>query len=208
MNKNRFTVYPISLALFLIFACVGIGISQTDDVATAQVFVLSNEASIDGLKPFEKFQLLRKLAPAAYKAGDNTKAERFARTLRETAEDLVRENKAYSSSLESATHVSNTVLGLVAFENGDLSKAGEHLIAAGTLKSGTPSLRTFGPNMLLAKKLVERGKREVVLEYLDKCSSFWQLEKGRVAEWKKTIEDGEVPDFGGNLALQVSDWKN
>lgn len=191
----------------LIFACAGIGIAQTDDVVRAQAFVQSNEAAIGAAKPFEKFELLYKLAPAAYKAGDYAKAESFARTLQVTATELVRESNAYTTSLEFATHVSNTVLGLVAFENGDLSKAGEHLVASGTLKWGSPSFRSFGPNMLLAKKLLEKGERGVVVEYLDKCANFWELEKGRLAKWKKTIGDGGVPDFRSNLVFQVSNWK-
>lgn len=209
MKVDRFTLHSISIAFFLIFACADIGIAQkTDDVAMAQAFVQSNAAAIEELKPFEKFQLLRDLAPAAYKAGDYAKAEKFALALQDTATELVRESKAYTPSLEFATHISNTVLGLISFERGDLSKAGDHLIAAGTLKWGYPTLRSFGPNMLLAKKLVEKGEREAVLKYLEKCAGFWQMEDGRLAKWKKTIEDGGVPDFSRTLDNALSHWKH
>jgi hypothetical protein len=127
--------------------------------------------------------------------------------LKETAAGLARTSKAYSPSLESATHIGNTVLGLVALEKGDLSAAADHLIASGSLKSGSPTLRSFGPNMLLAKKLIEKGERDAVIHYLDACAAFWRLENGRLAEWKKVIESGGMPDFGPSLGHEVSYWK-
>jgi hypothetical protein len=62
---------------------------------------------------------------------------------------------------------------------------------------GSAVLNSFGPNMLLARKLLDRGEREVVLAYIERCGSFWGHEETR-RRWVEEIGAGKVPDFGGN----------
>jgi len=49
--------------------------------------------------------------------------------------------------------------------------------------------------MSLAKRLLERGRRFAVLEYLRLCGRFWK-DSGRLATWEKTIRGGAIPEFG------------
>lgn len=97
-----------------------------------------------------------------------------------------------------AIHQGNLVLGRVALEMGDIDRAKRHLLASGRTK-GSPSLCSFGPNMSLAKDLLERGEREVVLEYFELCSRFWESHADRLDAWAKETEEGKIPDFGANL---------
>ena len=65
--------------------------------------------------------------------------------------------------------------------------------------------------MLLAKELLEAGEREIVLEYLEDCKTFWnRCEKVATADgamppaaaldaWADAVREGRVPDFGPNL---------
>ena len=54
--------------------------------------------------------------------------------------------------------------------------------------------------MTLAKELLEKGEREVVLEYFDLCAKFWELERDKkLKKWKSQVEAGKTPDFGANL---------
>lgn len=91
------------------------------------------------------------------------------------------------------------MLGLCALNKGDAKPAGEYLLKAGKTP-GSPQLNSFGPNMLLAKALLERGAKEEVLEYFDLCRSFWAMGGDRLDKWAKDIDAGNVPDLGGNLA--------
>ncbi len=96
-------------------------------------------------------------------------------------------------------HHGNMVLGLVALHEDDVAAAKGFLIASGKTK-GSPQLNSFGPNMTLAKALLEKGETEVVLEYFDLCSKFWKMHRGRLDEWSALAKEGLVPDFGANLA--------
>lgn len=92
----------------------------------------------------------------------------------------------------------NIVLGRLAVSEGDLDKAKEHLLKAGD-SPGSPQMNSFGPNMSLAKDLLEKGEKQVVLEYFKKCGKFWKMDYGKLAAWSKQVEAGRVPEFGANL---------
>lgn len=70
---------------------------------------------------------------------------------------------------------------------------------------GSPQSKTFGPNMKLAKQLLDEGEKEIVLEFLDLCKKFWYkvFSFNKVRKWKNQIRKGEIPDFGGNLIYHL-----
>jgi hypothetical protein len=90
------------------------------------------------------------------------------------------------------------VLGRIALDDGRIEEAKRHLLAAGKSK-GSPVLGSFGPNMSLAKDLLDKGEQEAVLQYLELCRKFWGSGGGKLDEWIKDIHEGRVPDFGANL---------
>ena len=71
-----------------------------------------------------------------------------------------------------ALHQANLYLGLIATNAREIDKAKDYLIRSGKVPS-SPQLKTFGPNMLLAKALLEQGESAIVLDYLELCKSFW-----------------------------------
>jgi len=97
-------------------------------------------------------------------------------------------------------HNAHQLLGRIALAQGNIELAKEELLEAGKT-TGSPQLNSFGPNMLLAKKLLEAGEIKAVLSYLDLCAKFWdnpmanQMRKGWIVE----IKEGKIPDFKGNL---------
>jgi hypothetical protein len=58
---------------------------------------------------------------------------------------------------------------------------------------------TFGPNMSLAKDILEKGETDVVLQYFELCRKFWEMEGGKLDQWSREVKAGSVPDFGANL---------
>ncbi len=60
-------------------------------------------------------------------------------------------------------------------------------------------MNSFGPNMQLAKDLLAKGEREVVLEYFKRCRTFWKMGADRLAAWTAAVSKGETPEFGANL---------
>ncbi|MEO2013312.1 MAG: hypothetical protein ABGZ53_02975 [Fuerstiella sp.] len=96
-----------------------------------------------------------------------------------------------------AVHLGNVVLGRLAVQAGDIAQAKSHLLAAARIQGG-PTLNSFGPNMSLALELLEKGEKEVILEYFQLCSKFWKSEKLKV--WTDVVNRGGIPVFGGNLS--------
>ncbi len=93
-------------------------------------------------------------------------------------------------------HHGNLVLGQLALNGGEIEEAKAFLLAAGKTP-GSPQLNSFGPNMTLALDLLAEGERDVVLEYFDLCSKFWQ--RGELDTWTKDVKAGRTPNFGANL---------
>lgn len=134
------------------------------------------------------------LMEAAYNTKRQKEAEIYAKKLLEFAEKI--ENPSKSYSFGKFTHKANTMLGKIALDNSDIESAKFHLIESAKIK-GSPALNSFGPNMSLAKKLLLRGEKQIVIEYLTICEDFWK--KDVLEKWKKEILDNKIPDFGGNL---------
>jgi hypothetical protein len=95
-------------------------------------------------------------------------------------------------------HGGHIVLGTIAADEGRIEEAKKHLIAAGKTK-GSPVLGSFGPNMSLAKDLLEKGEQQTVLEYFELCRKFWGLYGTELDKWTKDIHAGRIPDFGSSL---------
>ncbi|HEY0461316.1 MAG TPA: hypothetical protein VGC97_19435 [Pyrinomonadaceae bacterium] len=206
LKSFRFGAVICSVLFLVVFAFAQK--SKVDQGSLAQEFVKDKEVQLvntdDSLR---RFSLLRNLAPAALSAGDREKAKKYAEELMIVAKKMESTSRFGPGNLGFATHVSNTVLGLIAMDEGDVTKAKEYLLASGQIKGDPPVLLSFGPNMLLAKRLLEQGERKVVIEYLDLCAAFWKEENGRLEKWRETINKGGMPDFGPSLVTSIDSWR-
>ena len=123
-------------------------------------------------------------------------------TARRYAHELLREARFYKLDWNygNAVHKGHTVLGLIALRQGDVGGAMHHLDQAGKTP-GSAQLDTFGPNMRLAKELLEIGETQAVLEYFSACSDFWDETccQGLLDHWADAVRRGSVPNFGANL---------
>ncbi len=136
---------------------------------------------------------LGELARAAWRAGEEEKAARYANELIATAAKYP-DDWNHSNAIQDG----HTVLGLLAARNGDLASAGNHLVDS-VRSSGSPQMNSFGPNMVLAKALLEKGERGVVLEYFSLCRNFWKSGESRLDAWSEAVRKGRIPEFSMNL---------
>ncbi|MCF6313417.1 MAG: hypothetical protein L3J39_13290 [Verrucomicrobiales bacterium] len=134
--------------------------------------------------------LLQSLAKTAMAANKPKKAKKYA-------EQMLRQKSAGWNAGNNIHH-GNLILGLIAITMDDVGRAKEHLIKAGET-SGSPQLNSFGPNMTLAKELLQKGEKDVVLKYFRLCSNFWKMGRGRLDEWALVVKENKIPDFGSNL---------
>jgi len=161
------------------------------DVEALAEFVAANTS---GIKPWVSPNGPTESAWEALIAGDLAAAESQAKQMLEAARS--RSGQWDEGNL---IHHAHLVLGHLQLRAGDVTAAEEHLLAAGRTP-GSPQLDSFGPNMTLAKALLQLGRKEAVLEYFRECATFWQTDLSRLAKWREALQAGGTPDFGPNLA--------
>jgi tetratricopeptide (TPR) repeat protein len=167
--------------------------AASGDVAAAQTALSVMERAY-AMGPAEnQGTVLTNLPAMAFDAGDIRKARAYAAR-------LLDESKSQRGGWNygNAVHKANLILGRVAVAEGRLAEAVTFLRAAGETP-GSPQLNSFGPNMSLAKDLLERGETEAVLAYLEACRVFWKMGGSRLDAWRQDVEAGRIPNFGANL---------
>ena len=139
---------------------------------------------------------LTERARIAFVAGDFEKAEAYARGLLQDALKV-----PTWQGQGRYVYYGNEVLGRVSLRKGDVANAKEFLLASGQ-SAGDPVLKSFGPNLLLAKELLQIGERDTVLKFLDECKEgFWKFRAPQIQTWQDAIQQGKTPSFGFNLYL-------
>ncbi len=141
----------------------------------------------------ERFYTLGGAAKEAFSSGNYKDARIYAVEL-ERLTSAYKGNWNYGNAIQN----SNLVLGRIAVKEGRIEEAKNHLLKTGK-SPGSPQMNTFGPNMSLAKDLLETGEKEVVVEYFTLCKSFWEMNEGQLDEWIILVQSGKIPNFGANL---------
>jgi tetratricopeptide (TPR) repeat protein len=168
--------------------------TSSEQSENAKKTLAQMEKSLDlATSESEKFYTITDLAQNAYNAGDLNKAENYAKELL-----LMAPKYQKDWNYGNAIHKANIVLGRIALAKGDIEAAKKYLIEAGKTP-GSPQLNSFGPNMTLAKELLEKKETQAVLNYFELCGKFWKMGNEKLKEWSELVRNGKIPDFGGNL---------
>jgi hypothetical protein len=142
------------------------------------------EAELAKASSTRRLEFLPRLAKLTLWAGDEDKAEQYAR------EALGLEPPGDGE----ATHDANMVLGLIALRRSDTEQAKRHLIQS-SHTTGSISMKLTGPNLSLANDLLKRGEREAVVHYLLECRRFWVDARKILNTWIEKIQNGDDPQF-------------
>ena len=145
--------------------------------------------------PELRFLALGDAAKECFVAGKLADARKYAHELMTLLPDF-RQHHFFPI----AWHDANMILGRVAVRDGHLDEAKRYLIEAGQTP-GSPQLMNYGPNMSLAKDLLEKGERQAVLDYFELCRKFWVNQDGQLDQWSQQVKEGKMPNFGSNLTL-------
>lgn len=186
-SSDQQQIQSAAAALQPIFARLGM------DPATPKEQLAALEKKAADLKGEDLFDELSHLAKRAFAAGDIDKSERYAQQLLKMAPDYPQ-----SWNYGNAIFHGNAILGRVALKRGDVKEADQYLLAAGATP-GSPQLDSFGPNMTLAKELLEKDQTDVVLQFFKLCAKFWEPNYGKLDQWNAEVRQGKIPSFGGNL---------
>jgi len=175
------------LSIFMLGCGCGVPVTPTQRLARA-TNELANAATTE-----KRFYALDGAAKESFVAGKTEDARKYADELM-TMLPKFQGNWNYGNAVQDA----NLVLGRIAATEGRMEDAKRYLLAAGK-SPGSTQMDTFGPNMSLAKDLLEKGERETVLEYFKLCRKFWEMDRGRLDQWTQEVKAGRTPDFGANL---------
>jgi hypothetical protein len=140
----------------------------------------------------QRFSLLPDLAMVAFEAGKLEGAHRWALELMSKLSEA-----PYAGRCSEDAHYANIILGRIALKSNDLQEARKRLLAAADVPRFPGGV--FGPNMILAKELLEREEREVVLEFFEACAQHWSDGVEDLHNWTEVVRTGGIPDFGANL---------
>lgn len=139
----------------------------------------------------ESWYQLEYAASAAFRAGRFDKVKAFAEAMLRGAERY-RDDWNHGNAL----HDGHRHLGRLALRAGDVAEAKRRLLASAETP-GSPQLDTFGPNLRLAQELLDRGERETVRAFLERCAVFWEEGRERLEEWLGALRRGETPSLTG-----------
>jgi tetratricopeptide (TPR) repeat protein len=153
---------------------------------------LRSLAGVESEKEFHRYYLLPDVAKEALEVGDLQKAERYSKELLDLS------SKRRPNDNGDGIFWGNTILGRVSLRKGDIEAAKRYLIESGKT-TGSPVLHSFGPSMILAKELLDKGERNTVIEFFHLCAKFWALRRTSLDDWENAVREGETPDFGHSL---------
>jgi hypothetical protein len=161
-----------------------------DKPALATHALAAFEQALTREAPETRSQLLPELARLALSGDDLSKANDIAeQAVGQAANDPISRN---------TKHHGHLVLGRIALRKGDLETAKSQLLLAGETPVSIV-LSPSGPGMQLAKLLLDRGERDVVLSYLELCIKSWGFPNFQLADWFVTVSKGRMPHFGPSL---------
>lgn len=162
------------------------------NLTSAVLFARMEQASA-GLTGLPRFYVLPDLAKQAFNLGKTQDAQQYARELLQMASRYTND-----WNYGNAIYYGYFVLGRMALADGNLTLAGQYLMNAASTP-GSPQLNSFGPNMTLARELLEKRQFAVVGQFLTQCKTFWRMDRGNLDAWSEAVRRGEIPDFQANL---------
>ena len=148
------------------------------------------EQDIVGAPAYERRGALSEIARAALRIGDYNRALAYG-------EEILAKTGQYEVVSGYSTGVGHSLRGVAALHLGNLELAKRDLLDSAVDPSGV--LDWNGPELRLAKELLEKGERQTVLEYFARYRPFWSAGRARLDAWSDTIRNGGVPDFSGYL---------
>ena len=211
MNKKQkivlFVIGFLSGIFFTVFSILGvcwyityasecfeeedIAVEKINDIITKRAMIDAESELANAKDEYERWIALCELAVLLVDEGELEKAREYANEVL-TLAPKYKNDWNYGNAI----HKGHIAIGRIELRNGNLDNSKKHLLEAGRTP-GSPQLDSFGPNMLLAKELLEKGEDDVVITYLNHCGTFWK--KRQIRKWIEIIEGGDTPNFGANL---------
>lgn len=182
-----------SLSFSLGMSLAALDSHKTPDERFSQANVAASEAHTGRATLLSPRQLMF----PAYEAKQNEIALRNAKFIVESANGPKPPTEAGTYR-----HDAHTVIGLIAFDQGNLELAKTELLAA-TVNMKDMSVRAGEPRFTLAERILQSGDPVSVVAYLDACLKVdaWPSAKAKLRRFLTAAREGNLKTFGPSAAL-------
>jgi hypothetical protein len=99
-----------------------------------------------------------------------------------------------------AIYTGNLILAQAALDNGDVPNARRYLLEAATT-TAVRNIDVTGPDVSVARGLLQRGERDTVLEYFHRVHNFWSQGGSVLNRWETAIRAGRQPNFNNRTII-------
>jgi tetratricopeptide (TPR) repeat protein len=165
---------------------------RSDDVEHSARALVAIERALALQQPREAYTV-EQAAELTLKLHRYEEAREFALELLELAR-----TRDLGWMLGNAQYHGHRILGLIALAHGDVAAAERELLHSA--RSITElELRRFSPDLDLADALLQLGRTEVVIEFLELCTRFWLPRP--LHHWITAIRAGEKPELNKFLGM-------
>jgi hypothetical protein len=163
-------------------------LSKAFESGERAILLLKKERS--ATRDSKRAELLPQVAEVAIELKNYAKANSYAKELVLEFGDDIDEYE-----FKEAVHQGNTILGKIALRESNINKAKEYLLIS--IKAVLQSKKGYlsYPNLSLAKELLEKNEKDVVLEFLKLSEQLVGTDKVSLKKWQNEINNGKVPDF-------------
>jgi hypothetical protein len=186
--NNPYWLFPLLQVL-----TVEVDTAETPEqklVAEKKVYSLFQHFNDIAVDPGYRRLLLPVIANLAFDIKDDDAAKSYATQALDLASQQGDRTIQGTAVGPQAVHDANDVLGRVALRSGNLVLAKEYLLKASATQGGG-TMNIIGPRMLLAQALLDRGERDVVLQYLEKIEVSWKSGTVHLDYWIASIRKGK-----------------
>jgi hypothetical protein len=111
------------------------------------------------------------------------------------AQLLLREHgQAGDPQYGNAIYTANVIFSQAALEKNDIAGAKSYLFAAVSAPR-SQTVEQIGLDTTVVQVLLQRGERDVVLEYFKQGRHLWPLGGGQITRWENILRAGRTPNF-------------
>ncbi len=168
---------------------------DTQGHSAAEKSVLAYQTALqNSTSNVERADLFIKIACASIKAND------FQTALTAASQAMIVELPSQVGPFRAVIlHRAKNIMGLAALSSGDIESAKDYLmrsVASIGVLSGS-----HVPYTRLARELLVKGERDVVLAFLRECTKLWSSEDHQLEKWIYALEQGDTPvlEFPGSM---------
>ena len=171
-------------------------LGQTRIFAMEKAAAGSNEKQAIAIEALEFFERSYQLSTERGKGGMLTSLcrasihSRLYDKARQYARRMLAHEGANQFGYETKHYHGHTVLGVVAYESGEIEQAREYLLQSIQLPQSARKI-SYEPDMSLVRRFLSEGEKGLVRDFFEACKPLWKNGQAQLRAWQEQLDHGE-----------------